>query len=83
MKRIIYLTPFFFIFGCSQPDSICDCIAASDALNLKSYEILKKGPNVNDERAIIQLRAVKKKKCAAFELMSGPEMLERQKTCNN
>jgi hypothetical protein len=69
--------------SCSEPDSICDCIAASDAVNKKSAEVLSKEPTAADESTLKKLRAEKKKKCAAFEDMSGPEMLERKATCND
>jgi hypothetical protein len=72
-----------FISACSEPDSICDCITASAAVNKKSAEILKKEPTAADESTLKKLRAEKKKKCAAFEDMSGPEMLERKATCND
>ena len=71
------------ISACSEPDAICDCIAASDAVNKKSSEVLAKEPTAEDESALKKLRAEKKKKCAAFEDMSGPEMLERKATCDN
>jgi hypothetical protein len=81
MKGIIVLSSFFLLFACSEPDKICDCIAAGDDLNKKSAEILNKIPSKKDETEIIQLRKIKKKKCAAFEEMAGPEMLKRKATC--
>lgn len=82
MKRIIYSIPLFLLTACSEPDTICDCIAVSDSLNIKSRELLNKVPTAADEQAIIALRKNKKQKCAAFEKMGGAEMLERKKTCN-
>lgn len=67
--------------ACAGKDSICDCIEAGDRLNKTSSEILKKEPTVSDEKAIQKLRRIKKQKCAEFENMSGPEMLERKQTC--
>ncbi len=69
--------------SCSEPDKICDCIAAGDQLNKKSAEILSKVPTQNDEKEIIVLRKEKAKKCKDFEKMAGPEMLKRKKTCES
>jgi hypothetical protein len=82
MKRIIYSLPLFLLTACSEPDTICDCIAVSDSLNIKSRELLNKVPTAADEQAIQSLRKKKKQACAAFEKMGGAEMLERKKTCN-
>ncbi|MEN9978653.1 MAG: hypothetical protein RLZZ569_1278 [Bacteroidota bacterium] len=82
MKRIIYSLPLFLLTACSAPDTICDCIAVSDSLNIKSRELLNKVPTAADEHAIQSLRKKKKQACAAFEKMGGAEMLERKKTCN-
>ncbi len=82
MKRIIYSLPLFLLTACSAPDTICDCIAVSDSLNIKSRELLNKVPTAADEQAIQSLRKKKKQACAAFEKMGGAEMLERKKTCN-
>jgi hypothetical protein len=82
MKRIIYSLPLFLLTACSAPDTICDCIAVSDSLNIKSRELLNKVPTAADEQAIQSLRKKKKQVCAAFEKMGGAEMLERKKTCN-
>lgn len=82
MKRIIYSLPLFFLTACSEHDTICDCIAVSDSLNIKSRELLNKVPTAADEHAIQSLRKKKKQACAAFEKMGGAEMLERKKTCN-
>ena len=82
--QLLFISGLTILFSaCSEPDAICDCIAASDAVNKKSAEILKKEPTVADESALKKLRVEKKKKCAAFEDMSGPEMLERKATCND
>jgi|UniRef100_UPI00404A0125 hypothetical protein len=82
MKRIIYSLPLFLLTACGEPDTICDCIAVSDSLNIKSRELLNKVPTAADEQAIQTLRKQKKQTCAAFEKMGGAEMLERKKTCN-
>jgi hypothetical protein len=82
MKRIIYSLPLFLLTACSEPDTICDCIAVSDSLNIKSRELLNKVPTDADEQAIQTLRKNKKEKCVTFEKMGGAEMLERKKTCN-
>lgn len=82
-KRFLYIgiLAAITLSSCSEPDKICDCIAAGDELNKKSAEILSKVPTQKDEKEIIALRKEKAKKCKDFEKMGGPEMLERKKTC--
>ncbi len=84
MNRFAFLLisgTFLFTASCSEPDQICDCIKASDAVNKKSAEVLQKDPTTADETELKKLRAEKKKKCEQFEDMSGPEMLERKESC--
>ncbi len=70
-----------FLASCSR-DKICDCIDAGDALNKKSSQILEKGEaSKADEKQVAELRKTKKAKCAEFETMAGPEMLERKQSC--
>jgi hypothetical protein len=81
MKYILILSSVLILFACTEPDKICNCIAAGDDLNKKSAEILNKIPSKKDETEILKLRKIKKKKCALYEEMSGPEMLKRKTTC--
>jgi hypothetical protein len=71
------------ISSCTEPDKICDCIAAGDQVNKKSAEILSKVPTKKDEKEIVALRKEKAKKCKDFEKMAGPEMLKRKETCES
>lgn len=83
MKYILILPTIFLFFSCTEPDKICDCIAAGDQLNKKSAEILSKIPTKKDEKEIVTLRKEKAKKCKDFEKMAGPEMLKRKETCES
>jgi hypothetical protein len=84
-KRFLYIgvLTLISVSSCSEPDKICDCIAAGDVLNKKSAEILSKVPTKKDEKEIVALRKEKAKKCKDFEKMAGPEMLKRKQTCES
>lgn len=71
----------FYLSSCGR-DKICDCIDAGDALNKETSKVLNKGEaSKDDQQKIDQLRKIKKNKCAEFENMAGPEMLERKQSC--
>lgn len=81
-KTTIIPVVAILILGSCSRDKICDCIDAGDALNKKSSQILEKGEATKaDEKKIAELRKTKKSKCAEFETMGGPEMLERKESC--
>jgi hypothetical protein len=67
--------------GCSEKDTICDCITASEKFEKEANKALASGPVKVDAKKFKKLQADKMKKCAEFQKMSGPEMLERKATC--
>lgn len=80
-SAIAAVVSVLFLASCGR-DKICDCIDAGDALNKKSSQILEKGEaSIEDEKKVAELRKTKKAKCAEFETMAGPEMLERKQSC--
>jgi len=66
--------------SCSE-DSICDCIRASDELTNKYDQLRTKKLTTEGQKEVKQLLQTKKAKCKEFELMSGPEMMERKASC--
>lgn len=66
--------------SCSE-DSICDCIRASDELTNKYDQLRTKELTAEGQKEVKQLLKTKKAKCKEFELMSGPEMMERKASC--
>ncbi|HLP55211.1 MAG TPA: hypothetical protein VK151_09285 [Fluviicola sp.] len=86
MNRV-YRNAFFVgltlltLSACSEPDTICACIESGNKLNEKANAILQNGSTKKDELELQKLKADKKKKCAEFEHMPGPEMKERMESC--
>lgn len=66
--------------SCSE-DSICDCIRASDELTNKYDQLRTKELTAKGQKEVKELIKTKKAKCKEFELMSGPEMMERKASC--
>jgi len=66
--------------SCSE-DSICDCIRASDELTNKYDQLRTEELTAEGQKEVKQLLKTKKAKCKEFELMSGPEMMERKASC--
>lgn len=69
--------------ACGEKDTICACIESGNKLNVKANKILENGSTVADEKELQALKADKKKKCAEFETMGGPEMKKRMEDCGN
>ncbi len=66
--------------SCSE-DSICDCIDAGEKFNQFTQKQLDNpGANI-DTKEFKRLKDDKVKKCAEFQKMGGPEMLERKASC--
>lgn len=85
MKHLYFLVFLCAITltGCSEKDTICECIEIGDQLNKKSSKALTHTPSETEIAEIKRLRKEKTKKCAEFQKMSGPEMLKRKATCND
>nr|WP_294859113.1 hypothetical protein [uncultured Fluviicola sp.] len=83
MKLPIFtiLTLSSLILSSCSEDSICDCIRASDELTNKYDQLRTKKLTVSGQKEIKELIKTKKAKCKEFELMSGPEMMERKASC--
>jgi hypothetical protein len=83
MKGPIFaiLTLFSLILSSCSEDSICDCIRASDELTNKYDQLRTKKLTTEGQKEVKELIKKKKAKCKEFELMSGPEMMERKASC--
>lgn len=83
MKRSIFaiLTLSSLILSSCSEDSICDCIRASDELTNKYDQLRTKKLTAEGQKEVKELIKAKKAKCKEFELMSGPEMMERKASC--
>ncbi|AEA43612.1 hypothetical protein [Fluviicola taffensis] len=83
MKLQIFavLTLFSLVISSCSEDSICDCIRASDELTSKYDELRTKKLTKKGQKEVKELIQTKKAKCKEFELMSGPEMMERKADC--
>ncbi|WP_341900670.1 hypothetical protein [Fluviicola taffensis] len=83
MKGSIFaiLTLFSLILSSCSEDSICDCIRASDELTNKYDQLRTKKLTAEGQKEVKELIKTKKAKCKEFELMSGPEMMERKASC--
>ena len=83
MKLPIFaiLTLSSLILSSCSEDSICDCIRASDELTNKYDELRTKKLTTKGQKEVKELIKTKKAKCKEFELMSGPEMMERKASC--
>lgn len=78
-KGIITL---LLLSSCEPGDQkMCDCLDSGEKLNRFSAKMLRKEATDADLRKMQTLRADKKKKCAAYQTMSGEEMLKRKQDC--
>lgn len=75
------LTCSSLIFSSCSEDSICDCIRASDELTNKYDQLRTEKLTTTGQKEVKELIKTKKAKCKEFELMSGPEMMERKASC--
>jgi hypothetical protein len=83
MKLQIFaiLTLSSLILSSCSEDSICDCIRASDELTNKYDQLRTKKLTTEGQKEVKELIKTKKATCKEFEMMSGPEMMERKASC--
>jgi hypothetical protein len=83
MKKYVFtLLLFAGLSACSSTDQqFCECLAVGDELNNYSAELLKGEVTKEQAEELKIIKARKKKACAAYENMSGPEMLKRKSEC--
>jgi hypothetical protein len=81
-KYVLTLLLFTGLSACSSTDQqFCDCLSVGDELNNYSAELLKGEVTKEQAEELKIIKARKKKACAAYENMSGPEMLKRKSQC--
>lgn len=83
MKKYVFaLFIFAGLFSCNSTDQqFCECLAVGDELNTYSAELLKGDVTKEQAEELKIIKARKKKACAAYENMSGPEMLKKKSEC--
>lgn len=83
MKKYVFILLIFAaLSACSSTDEkFCECLAVGDELNNLSAELLKGEVTKEQAEELKIIKAAKKKACAAYENMSGPEMLKRKLEC--
>lgn len=81
LQFLAFLTFSSLLMTSCSEDSICNCIRASDELTNKYDELRTKKLSVKGQKEVKELIQTKKAKCKEFELMSGPEMMERKASC--
>jgi hypothetical protein len=81
LRFLAFLSISVLLMTSCGEDSICDCIRASDELTNKYEELRTKKLSVKGQKEVKELIQAKKAKCKEFELMSGPEMMERKSSC--
>jgi hypothetical protein len=83
MNYLLLLSLSLILFSCSQKDEkFCACIKESESLNTLNQKILT-GENIDKEHIEKVKDVIRRKKvlCKDFEYMTGPEMLELNKSC--
>jgi hypothetical protein len=81
-KNVFTLLLFAGLSACSSTDQqFCECLAVGDELNNYSAELLKGEVTKEQAEELKTIKARKKKACAAYENMGGPEMLKRKNEC--
>lgn len=80
--QLLAVLGFFslMITSCGE-DSICDCIDAGEKFNQYTHKQLEDSGKNFDAKEFKRLKEDKTKKCAEFQKMGGPEMLERKASC--
>jgi len=81
LQIFAFLALFSLLMTSCSEDSICDCIRASDELTEKYDQLRTEKLTVKGQKEVKELIQTKKAKCKEFELMSGPEMMERKASC--
>lgn len=84
MKKYVFGFSLLLIMtSCSsrRDRQFCECLAIGDELNNHSAELLKGEVTKGQAEELKILKDKKKEACAAYENMSGPEMLKRKSEC--
>ncbi len=82
--KYIYFSILALLFSCGTRDTkICDCLEAGESLNKFSSKMMLKDANSADLKEMKKLKENKRRKCVAYETMSGEEMLKLKANCEN
>jgi hypothetical protein len=78
----VSLNLVLLIVSCNQaPKNFCDCLEASDQVNVSSNKVLSGSTDEESKRKLIESRKVKKIKCADYVEAGGNKMREWKKDC--
>jgi hypothetical protein len=65
-----------------KDEKFCKCLEVSETFNSMSNDALTKEVTPKSAKEMKAMKAKKKKLCADYEYMAGPEMLELKEACN-
>ncbi|MBU2020531.1 MAG: hypothetical protein KJ941_12865 [Bacteroidetes bacterium] len=72
----------FLLFSCNQaPEKFCECLEASELVNINSNKVLSGNLDENSKRNLIEARKSQKTKCKDFQETKGEKMREWKKAC--
>lgn len=81
-KNIFIISSLLFLASCStKSDEFCDCLKATEKLDVETTKILENGTTEASKKELIRLRDIKMDACEKFETMGKAQMLELQEDC--
>ena len=82
MKYFIVISSVILLSSCNSKDQqFCNCLQAGEELNEHSLTLFNESVTPESAKKLKDLKAKQKKACADYQMMGGPEMLERKKEC--
>lgn len=83
MQKIILITGLLVLTACKPKDEkFCQCMQVSKQLNEATQDGISNGADKAKADNIKALREEKNQVCADYEMMGGPELLEKKAACN-
>ena len=82
MKLLFIFTSIIVLGACSSKDEqFCKCLKAGEELNDFSAKLFSAEITSEKAEKLKGLKAVKKKECVDYQIMSGKEMLAKKTSC--
>jgi len=83
MQKIILIAGLVVLTACKPKDEkFCQCMQVSKQLNEATQDGISNGADKEMVDKIKSLREEKSRICADYEMMGGPELLEKKAACN-
>src|SRR5690606_30715177 len=83
MQKIILIAGLLVLAACKTKDEkFCQCMQVSKQLNEATQYGIYNGADKAMDDKIIAIREEKNQSCADYEMMAGPELLEKKAACN-